>query len=91
MAIGGDQGGSVRIPASLCGIAGLKPTFGLIPYTGAVNSEQSIDHLGPMAKTVREVAALLEVTSNIFIWRFLNSCHGNLVIFVKIRIRFYCI
>ncbi|XP_031573110.1 uncharacterized protein LOC116307102 [Actinia tenebrosa] len=61
MAIGGDQGGSIRIPASRCGIVGLKPTHGLVPYTGAFSLEPSIDHLGPMARTVYDVALLLEV------------------------------
>ncbi|KAJ8020184.1 Glutamyl-tRNA(Gln) amidotransferase subunit A, mitochondrial [Holothuria leucospilota] len=61
MAVGGDQGGSVRIPASWCGIVGLKPTFGLVPYTGAMSIDPSVDHLGPMARTVQDCALLLEV------------------------------
>ncbi|MDT0619603.1 amidase [Salinisphaera sp. P385] len=61
MAIGGDQGGSVRIPASWCGIYGLKPTWGLVPYTGAFPIEITLDHLGPMAATTADVALLLEV------------------------------
>lgn len=60
IAIGGDQGGSVRTPASACGIVGLKPTFGLVPYTGAVSMEVTIDHLGPMARTVTDCAACLQ-------------------------------
>ncbi|XP_041459573.1 amidase-like [Lytechinus variegatus] len=63
MAIGGDQGGSVRIPCSWCGLVGLKPTYGLVPYTGAVSGEFVFDHLGPMAKTVKDCALLLEVIS----------------------------
>ena len=46
MAIGGDQGGSIRIPAAACGIVGLKPTFGLVPYTGIMSIEATIDHTG---------------------------------------------
>lgn len=60
-AIGADQAGSIRMPASLCGIVGLKPTYGLVPYTGAISIEHTIDHLGPMARTVEDCALLLEV------------------------------
>jgi len=60
MAIGGDQGGSVRIPASNCGIVGLKPTHGLVPYTGAVPICPAVDHLGPMTKNVSDCALFLE-------------------------------
>lgn len=61
MAIGCDQGGSVRIPSSMCGLVGLKPTWGLVPYTGCVSLEATIDHAGPMAKSVPDVATLLQV------------------------------
>lgn len=61
MAIGGDQGGSIRIPSSWCGLYGLKPTHGLVPYTGAFPIEITLDHLGPMARSTAEVALLLEV------------------------------
>ncbi len=60
MAIGGDQGGSIRIPASWCGIAGHKPTYGLVPYTGVFPIELTLDHTGPMARTVADVAVFLE-------------------------------
>jgi amidase len=60
LAIGGDQGGSVRIPASWSGVYGLKPTYGLVPYTGAFPIELTLDHLGPMAATVHDVALLLD-------------------------------
>ena len=61
IAIGGDQGGSVRIPASWCGVVGLKPSWGLVPYTGAFPIEPSLDHLGPMARTVDDIALMLDV------------------------------
>ena len=61
MAIGGDQGGSIRMPASFCGIYGMKATHGLVPYTGAMPIEATIDHLGPMTATVADNALLLEV------------------------------
>jgi amidase len=60
MSIGGDQGGSIRIPASWCGIYGLKPSYGLVPYTGAFPLDPTLDHLGPMAGSVENVALLLE-------------------------------
>ncbi|KAK5133297.1 hypothetical protein LTR08_008031 [Meristemomyces frigidus] len=60
MAVGCDQGGSIRIPASMCGIVGLKPTWGLVPYTGIISLESTIDHAGPMTTTVRDAALLLE-------------------------------
>nr|XP_022296050.1 uncharacterized protein LOC111105884 [Crassostrea virginica] len=60
VAIGGDQGGSIRIPSSWCGIVGLKPTYGLVPYTGIMPIEMTVDHVGPMARTVEDCALLLE-------------------------------
>lgn len=61
MAIGGDQGGSIRIPASWSGCYGMKPTHGLVPYTGVMPIEATIDHAGPMTTTVADNALLLEV------------------------------
>ena len=61
MAIGGDQGGSIRMPASYCGIYGMKPTHGLVPYTGIMPIELTIDHTGPMTATVADNALMLEV------------------------------
>src|SRR5260370_37006313 len=61
MAIGGAQAGSNRIPARHCGIVGLKPTFGLVPYTGIALLEITIDTCGPMTATGADNALLLEV------------------------------
>ena len=61
MAIGGDQGGSIRMPSSFCGTYGMKPTWGLVPYTGIMPIEVYVDHTGPMTATVEDNALLLEV------------------------------
>ena len=61
MALGGDQAGSIRIPSSYCGVYGMKGTFGLVPYTGAVSLETTIDHCGPITNSVSNNALLLEV------------------------------
>jgi amidase len=61
LAIGGDQAGSIRIPASHCGIVGLKPSFGLVPYTGIAPLEITLDTCGPMTANVADNALLLEV------------------------------
>jgi amidase len=59
MAIGGDQGGSIRMPAAWCGVYGLKPTHGLVPYTGIFPIELTLDHTGPIAGSVEDTALLL--------------------------------
>lgn len=59
--IGTDQGGSIRIPSSWSGTVGLKPTYGLVPYTGVMSIDPSVDHVGPMARSVSHVALMLEV------------------------------
>jgi len=61
LAIGGDQGGSIRMPASYCGIVGLKPTWGLVPYTGVMPIELTLDHTGPMTANIADNALMLEV------------------------------
>jgi amidase len=60
MAVGGDQSGSVRIPARYAGIVGIKPTFGLVPYTGIMSIDATIDHVGLLTSTVAESALFLE-------------------------------
>src|SRR5712664_91879 len=61
MAIGGDQGGSIRMPSSFSGTYGMKPTWGLVPYTGIMPIEIFVDHTGPMTANVADNALLLEV------------------------------
>src|SRR5262245_55773236 len=60
IAMGGDQGGSIRLPAAWCGIVGLMPTHGLVPHTGVFGLEPTIDYVGPMARSVDDVARVLE-------------------------------
>jgi amidase len=61
LAIGSDQGGSIRVPAAWSGIIGHKPTHGLVPYTGCVGIENTIDHAGPLASNVESAAKALSV------------------------------
>jgi len=61
MAIGCDQGGSIRIPAAWCGAYGMKPTTGLVPYTGILGMDPVIDHAGPITASVADNALFLEV------------------------------
>jgi 1-carboxybiuret hydrolase len=56
LALGSDTNGSIRVPASLCGAFGLKPTFGRLPRTGSYPFVASLDHLGPFARSVQDVA-----------------------------------
>ena len=60
MALGGDQAGSIRIPAAFSGVVGLKPTFGLVPYTGVMGIENTIDHAGPITADVADNALFLQ-------------------------------
>ena len=61
MALGCDQAGSIRVPAAWCGIVGLKPSHGLVPYTGILGVDPAVDHCGPMTRDVHDNALLLEV------------------------------
>jgi amidase len=60
IAIGGDQGGSIRIPAAWSGCVGLKATHGLIPHSGVFGLEPSVDYVGPMTRTVEDLAVVLQ-------------------------------
>jgi aspartyl-tRNA(Asn)/glutamyl-tRNA(Gln) amidotransferase subunit A len=60
-ALGSDTGGSIRIPASLCGVVGFKPTFGRVSLRGVFPLSWNLDHVGPLAKSVRDAALLLQV------------------------------
>lgn len=59
--IGTDTGGSIRIPAAFCGISGLMPTFGRVPKSGCAPLGYSLDHIGPMARSAWDCAAMLEI------------------------------
>lgn len=63
VAIGGDQGGSVRVPAAWCGVVGLKPTRDTLPDTGVVGLEPTIDSIGPISRSARQAALVLRVLS----------------------------
>lgn len=60
IALGTDQGGSIRVPASFCGCVGLKPTHGLVPFTGITSGDAIDDHAGPICRSVFEAAQCLD-------------------------------
>jgi aspartyl-tRNA(Asn)/glutamyl-tRNA(Gln) amidotransferase subunit A len=60
-ALGTDTGGSIRVPAALCGVVGLKPTYGRISVRGVMPLSWNLDHLGPLTRSVRDAALLLQV------------------------------
>jgi aspartyl-tRNA(Asn)/glutamyl-tRNA(Gln) amidotransferase subunit A len=60
LALGSDTGGSIRGPASLCGVVGLMPTFGLVSRAGVITNSYTFDHCGPLARTVEDCAVVLE-------------------------------
>lgn len=62
-ALGSDTGGSIRMPASLCGVVGLKPTFGRVSARGVFPLSWNLDHIGPLTRSVRDAAIVLNVIS----------------------------
>src|SRR5262249_53726813 len=86
--LGSDTGGSIRIPASLCGVVGLKPTYGRVSLRGVVPLSWSLDHAGPMTRTVQDAAMLLEVIAgydpqdpysrNVAVPRYAEALTGNI-------------
>jgi aspartyl-tRNA(Asn)/glutamyl-tRNA(Gln) amidotransferase subunit A len=62
-ALGSDTGGSIRIPASLCGIVGFKPTYGRVSLRGVFPLSWNLDHVGPLTKSVKDAASMLQVIS----------------------------
>jgi aspartyl-tRNA(Asn)/glutamyl-tRNA(Gln) amidotransferase subunit A len=60
VALGSDTGGSIRGPASLCGVVGLMPTFGLVSRAGVITNSYTFDHCGPLARTVEDAALVLQ-------------------------------
>jgi aspartyl-tRNA(Asn)/glutamyl-tRNA(Gln) amidotransferase subunit A len=63
-AIGTDTGGSIRLPSALCGITGLKPSYGLVSVRGIVPLSWSLDHAGPMTRTVKDAALMLQAIAH---------------------------
>ncbi len=61
VALGTDTGGSIRVPSSYCGVSGIKPTFGRVPRNGVFGVSWTLDHVGPMARTVEDLAPVLGV------------------------------
>jgi aspartyl-tRNA(Asn)/glutamyl-tRNA(Gln) amidotransferase subunit A len=61
LALGGDGGGSIRIPAAFCGLVGFKPSFGRVPEYPSFPGWENVGHLGPLTRTVRDAAAMLDV------------------------------
>jgi aspartyl-tRNA(Asn)/glutamyl-tRNA(Gln) amidotransferase subunit A len=86
--MGSDTGGSIRIPASLCGIVGLKPTYGRVSLRGIVPLSWSLDHAGPMTRTVQDTAVLMNVIAgydsrdpysrNVDILRYTDALMGGI-------------
>jgi aspartyl-tRNA(Asn)/glutamyl-tRNA(Gln) amidotransferase subunit A len=73
--LGSDTGGSIRVPAALCGVAGLKPTYGRVSLRGVIPLSWNLDHPGPMARSVRDLALLLGTIAG---YDPLDPCSGDI-------------
>jgi amidase len=79
LALGADEAGSVRIPAAWCGLVGMKATHGLVPSYGLSYMDHTLDHIGPMTKTVADNAAMLQVMAGAD-WRDPQWVRGDIVV-----------
>jgi aspartyl-tRNA(Asn)/glutamyl-tRNA(Gln) amidotransferase subunit A len=77
-ATGTDTGGSIRIPSALCGVVGLKPTFGLVSVAGVIPLATTLDHVGPMARSVSDVAIMLDAMAGDSAPAHVRHAHRNL-------------
>jgi aspartyl-tRNA(Asn)/glutamyl-tRNA(Gln) amidotransferase subunit A len=85
--LGSDTGGSIRIPASLCGVVGFKPTYGRVSLRGVIPLSWNLDHAGPMARRVRDAGLLLQAiagydaydpySANVFVDDYLDALDGG--------------
>lgn len=78
-ALGSDSGGSIRVPASICGVVGIKPTFGLVSNEGVMPVSETVDCVGPMTRTVEDGAMILQAIAgyNIEDWRSVPASPAN--------------
>ena len=76
-ALGSDTGGSVRIPASFCGLTGLKPTFGLLPNTGVLPLDPTLDSIGPLCRTAQDCALLLQAMADPALCSIVDHLEGE--------------
>jgi amidase len=79
LALGADEAGSVRIPSAWCGLVGMKATHGLVPSYGLTYMDHTLDHIGPMTKTVADNAAMLQVMAGTD-WRDPQWVRGDIVV-----------
>jgi aspartyl-tRNA(Asn)/glutamyl-tRNA(Gln) amidotransferase subunit A len=76
-AVGTDTGGSIRIPAACCGVTGFKPTYDLVSTAGIIPLSWSLDHTGPIARSVRDCALLLDALTDYELFEPLRPLPGN--------------